>query len=424
MPDAEAGGCNGESPLSMRAIALHRGLTNQISGYIFYTQQGRGYRYGVYANDNRKNLAILNDLQLVTMDYSFVPRQPASNGLQIPAGSVINPTEAGSGPMTRHDDPRAQSLASCRDCGEIIQRSDLREHMEHHCPTRRYSCTHCGCLSTYKNITTTHYDQCAKYPLCCPHGCQTATILRYQMEEHLRDCPLQPVECSFRHAGCTAEVPRRELSKHSEENMEKHLALVCELTRDLALRVRRQEDTIRTLREEADQLRLAVPVVPFEFSLSDYRRLKSQYLLWTSQPFYTHHGGYKMCVGVYAGGHDPPHSRCNCVSVFCTLLRGEYDCKLEWPLRVRVTLQLLNWRGIRKVHCEQSGIFTFERCTRGGVRAGKGWPRFIPHSEVQHLDHNVDVLHFRVASVQILEHQRPDSPVFELLDLANYLPPS
>lgn len=365
----------------------------------------------------------MNDL--VTADHSFSTRQPASNGLQTPAaGSLITQTEAGSGPITRYDDPRAQSLAACRDCGEIIPPSDLREHMENHCPTRNYSCPYCGCLSTYKNITATHYDQCAKYPLRCPHGCQAAPILRYQMGDHLRDCPLQPVECSFGHAGCTDEVPRKDLSKHSEESTEKHLALMCELTRDLALRVRQQEDTIRTLREEVDQLRMAVPLVPFEFSLSGYRRLKSQHLLWTSPSFYTHHSGYKLCVSVYPGGHDPPHFRCNCVSVFCTLLRGEYDSKLQWPLRVRVTLQLLNCREVRKIHCEQSGVFTFERCTRGSMSAGKGWPRFTPHSEVQHLDCNVDVLHFRVANVQILQCKRPDSPVFELLDWANYLPPS
>ena len=355
-------------------------------------------------------------------------RRPACNGLDVrtPAGSIINSTEEVSGRKANHDceEPRSPAMECCRGCGKTIQCSALQEHLAHHCPTRDYSCSHCGCLSTFESITLTHYNQCAKYPLCCPNGCQTATILRYQMQDHLQECPLQPVACDFHHAGCTAEIPRKELSKHGEESTEKHLALMCKLTRDLALRVQQQEHTIHTLREEVEQLSTAVPVVPFEFSLTDYRQLKSQHLVWTSPPFYTHHGGYKLCVSVHAGGHDPPRSRCNCVSVFCTLLKGEYDCKLTWPLRVQVTLQLLNYRGIRKIHCEQSGIFTFERCTKGSMSAGKGWPKFIPHSEVQHLDHYVDMLHFCVARVQTLTYKRADSPVFELLDLENYLPTS
>ena len=59
-----------------------------------------------------------------------------------------------------------------------------------------------------------------------------------------------------------------------------------------------------------------------------------------SQPFYTSYCGYKMCGLVYLNGDGM--GKGTHLSLFFSLMRGEYDALLEWPFRQTVTLSLLD----------------------------------------------------------------------------------
>jgi len=59
-----------------------------------------------------------------------------------------------------------------------------------------------------------------------------------------------------------------------------------------------------------------------------------------SRPFYTKPGGYKMCLAVYLNGDGA--GKGSHLSVYFTVLQGEYDPLQEWPFRYKVSLMLLN----------------------------------------------------------------------------------
>ena len=72
-----------------------------------------------------------------------------------------------------------------------------------------------------------HYAVCPDYPLFCKNKCQPGEIKRSHMERHLATCPLEPVTCPVREAGCQETVRRRDLNEHLSSNHSQHLSLLC-----------------------------------------------------------------------------------------------------------------------------------------------------------------------------------------------------
>ena len=58
-----------------------------------------------------------------------------------------------------------------------------------------------------------------------------------------------------------------------------------------------------------------------------------------SPPFYSTHGGYKVCVRLYMNGHG--RERNSHLSFFFVLMKGDYDPILEWPFSHRVELKVM-----------------------------------------------------------------------------------
>ena len=129
------------------------------------------------------------------------------------------------------------------------------------------------------------------------------------------------------------------------------------------------------------------PVVPCEFTLTQFARHKSSNISWYSPPFYTHHAGYKLCLRIDANGDQ--QGRQSHVSMYVSLMKGEYDDHLRWPFRGEVVVQLLNWLE-NKNHIEERIRFTEQAgdqvChrVRAGTRAkvGRGRNQFIAHTEM------------------------------------------
>ena len=72
------------------------------------------------------------------------------------------------------------------------------------------------------------------------------------------------------------------------------------------------------------------------------KRKKLANEVWCSSPFYTHNGGYKFCLGVLPNGYNI--GKGSHLSVSATLMRGEHDCELEWPVEGDIIVELLNWK--------------------------------------------------------------------------------
>ena len=130
------------------------------------------------------------------------------------------------------------------------------------------------------------------------------------------------------------------------------------------------------------------------FKVANYRVLKSMNDAFTCTPFYTHSGGYYMCIDVFPNGRNSGEK--NCLSVYSRLLNGIYDASLSWPFRGTVTFTLLNQLE-DKHHYSQT--LNYE-ATNGSVW---GKPKFVSHAKLsnypvkntQYLKN--DMLYFRIA---------------------------
>ena len=121
--------------------------------------------------------------------------------------------------------------------------------------------------------------------------------------------------------------------------------------------------------------------------LTEFSECKRSIEVCNSPPFYTHPKGYKMCLQVKANGtFDIGTSNAfgTHVSVFATLMRGEHDQHLQWPLTGEVIIELLNWREDKGHHSMTLPITSdsgFVRVT--GLQEygrSRGWHKFISHS--------------------------------------------
>ncbi len=335
-------------------------------------------------------------------------------------------------------------------CGAIMNYNELEKHQKN-CHRRPYSCKFCGYKGVYEDMSAKHWKMCDKYPLACMNKCGEVDIERGSMEKHLREiCPLQKNNCEFEYAGCSQCLNNTDMSEHLANSLQLHLSLVskhclnlsrtfpAELrsqmeeemkvkdseNKQLQLKLKEYEDQINVLQSkvasivgemydiktDVTHLKTTVFVPPFEFILTDFRKHKQNQQQWLSPPFYTHFGGYKMCISVDASGSDEGEG--THVSVYSNLMKGEYDSHLKWPFTGCIEIELLNQRE-NSGHFQEKILYTYDaseiacRVIEGEVAAsGLGIPTFIKHTAlgynpkkgIEYLKN--DCLHFKVVGVQ------------------------
>ena len=241
-------------------------------------------------------------------------------------------------------------------------------------------------LCREKNLTAVkdnfHKRKALSLKVRCPHkaeGCEWQGELR-SLEQHVaQSCGLKVIQCDFSYAGCGAQLQRRLMSAHMKEGMEAHLSLLSLVVPTLQTIVQQQGDVMKQMRDQikqqgdqikqqgdqmesqikqqgdqikqqgdqikqqADQMenrikQLEKPFPPVDSIMDPFGQHKWSDYDWYSPPFYTHLGGYRMCLRVNANGVGT--GKGTHVSVYVYLMRGEFDDLLKWPFRGDVTIQL------------------------------------------------------------------------------------
>ena len=88
-----------------------------------------------------------------------------------------------------------------------------------------------------------------------------------------------------------------------------------------------------------------------EFTLNEFSKRKHLNNKFCSPSFYTCRRGYKMCIKVLANGSCS--GKGTHVSVYVTIMAGDYDDQLQWPFVGDIKLMLLNWREDKR-HLEKT----------------------------------------------------------------------
>ena len=263
-------------------------------------------------------------------------------------------------------------LYNCRD---ELQRRDIKNHQTDRCPKRPFNCEHChNYESTVDDVTNNHWPVCGSFPVPCPNECGS-TLQRQNKNSHVADeCPLTIINCDFHHVGCAVKLPRQDMPEHQKENLLIHISLLTtshakhqaqinkqqdDLAEQKAINIKqqaqinkqqddlaeqkainiKQQAQINKQHEEIQAFRMQV-VSPPVLAMTNYQYHKKNNVRWYSRPVYTHHQGYKICLGVDA--EKSIYSAYIFVKVYVFFMRGEFDDSLTWPFQGKISIQLLN----------------------------------------------------------------------------------
>lgn len=321
-------------------------------------------------------------------------------------------------------------------CSASIQRSTLEHHLQEACEKRMYTCLYCQVYrNTFDVVTDEHANVCPSFPVQCPNRCNLGTVDRCCLEQHLCLCPQQELDCPLHRAGCTVKVFRKDMDGHMKDNVHTHLALLSSLTLELKLDLEQKEDQLRQKDEtiahiehdlrkkderidrvESNLLRL-MPVPPVDMTLANFELLRANDCEWNSPSFYSHPGGYKMCLRVCPNGVHPCKGQL--LAMFFCIEKGEFDDELTWPCRGVVVIEMLNQEYDRTEHALGHVMkrlkFCLPRMYHRAIGTGYGPGRFFPISElsegkaggVKYTFLRFDRLHFRITSIELDKRNSP-----------------
>ena len=326
--------------------------------------------------------------------------------------------------LSNCDGCQFEDVKCTNQCGKVMQRQYMTNHIEIECSNRKSECQHCHVTGEYQFIEGQHKTVCPKLLVPCPNKCDIGLIFRKDLEVHRKECTLETIQCEYYDVGCKDMVTYKNQKKHTEEKMEEHLMMTkLELTNTKAqfADALKRIDTLETLMHLATDKAVARPtssatainsslnwcdklaamanmfksgyqVCPVIFKLSEFnsrKKSKDPYNFWYSESFYTNSTGYKVCVRIDVNGCR--EGKGTHLSICVHLMKGTNDDKLIWPLRGMFRIMLLNQINNTQhysqiiVYDENTPDSSANRVLGGErSRADKGWgmPSFISNKDV------------------------------------------
>ena len=310
-------------------------------------------------------------------------------------------------------------------CGTTVLRQCLSSHITTQCPCHQIDCQHCHLAGERQFIKGEHEEKCPKFPLPCPNQCDIDYITRDHIEEHMKICPLELVQCEYHAVGCQVKLVRKDQDSHNKEKMAEHLslttqklhlthqahtkdyaalaagckkalvnmdtkfqAMINDISSDAQKRIAMLESKLHhkveqmmldpkifwlnTINFKAARLSSGDQVSPVTVKLVGYAQKRRDKIDWYSEYFLTHHKGYKICVNIYAAGYLACDTH---LSVYLYVTKGPYDVQLRWPPRGRFEVTLLNQVNCNE-HYSGAGHFQFD----GQKRVSDGERQLIWYS--------------------------------------------
>ena len=223
-------------------------------------------------------------------------------------------------------------------CQKSIPRNKVSQHVMENCVERDYICQHCGFNATYQEVVSIHIPECKYVPLQCPNRCGV-TCEREDMEDHMKMCRLEEVECEFEKVGCNRKFKRENEGEHFHEHFPQHLTMTaakCVKIRDeLQQKIQDQEQKIENQEQKLkdqdkqikylnqklqEQLKVSIAENQEKLCLQEQKFMKLFMHLfkcseifrsfemknfntmsksfWKSPVMYTHVAGYKFFIGM------------------------------------------------------------------------------------------------------------------------------
>lgn len=119
-------------------------------------------------------------------------------------------------------------VVCAKECGEMVMRKNIDDHVEKDCLSREVRCGHCESKMKAVELQD-HSMECDMYPVNCSYDCDEM-VPRHLMADHVGrqgTCPNSPLVCDFKNNGCQFQGTRAELLQHIESNITIHLTLIA-----------------------------------------------------------------------------------------------------------------------------------------------------------------------------------------------------
>lgn len=311
-----------------------------------------------------------------------------------------------------------------RGCGQAVERGKVDAHLREACAERRYTCQYCSKEGTYQSIVYQHWPCCAYKPVRCPNLCgvtceqslleehaKTCSLSVVPCPYAWAGCPAQfPRKDDGDHLGANTQhhldlvmaacQQLREEQARDREQQERRLretlrgfeerlrALEGEKeniqrlhkqriqeyeekftmmkqrfdtvmrAKDHSLRDHTQRQVESAVAREIEAFRLTAGLLPYCFTLPRFQDLKGKNEIWYSPHMLTHPQGYTFLVSVRPNGFQQSKDRS--VGAWLRSVRGQYDQRLKWPVKVTITLQLLNQHADSD-HVSKTAVFELRR---------------------------------------------------------------
>ena len=238
------------------------------------------------------------------------------------------------------------------------------------------------------------------------------------MAEHLTVCTEELVSCKYASIACDEVIKRKDLQTHLWNKKDYHLEKSMDMVVQHSMLLSK---ILTTGRDKCDTSHLPVPCCrwlknsptcypcpPWVIKMEGFQEKMEKNEVWFSDPVYSHFGGYKMCLRVYANGCCEVKG--THVSVYIYLMRGDNDDNLKWPFKGTIKVSLLNQLEVGQHHTREPwspghdvAEGTCGRVTEGELAiSGWGFGSFIPQEDLGYSDKKIcqylkdDTLFFRV----------------------------
>ena len=331
----------------------------------------------------------------------------------------------------------------CRDEKGEVSRVERRRVETHRtcCPMRTVKCEYCS-VSVKACDMNGHLEVCEEFPIPCPNKCsEEFRVKRKDKSIHLsQECPLQETECPYSQYGCEVKVQRRNLEQHEKEEIHKHLKLTITILQGEVMNLQKENEELRSnefesqskvvkLEEKNEELRakivnlekkneefqlslqekkedmhkhlkltveeidhlkrfqsLLIPMISsgakgnLELKISGVKNRISQKECTYSDPFYV--GLYKFQGCIEWVRND------NYAGVFLSIMKGELDDILKWPIRYKYSMVIISQLD-DKHNYEKKGEITAKYLKKSlhcfnkpstKKNKGFGYHEFIPHA--------------------------------------------
>lgn len=237
------------------------------------------------------------------------------------------------------------------DCGAKFEHRFLNGHLKSDCPRRQVPCQYCE-DQVRLDMMEAHYDECRQFRIECTNNCGAKDIPREMLQNHLdTECPEAMAKCPFFEAGCPFESKRKDLKVHISENLELHVDMVVMALQTCsdALEI---HDAI--LERQSDRL------IDVENQASVLNKIHGYQMLWKidnyaqklqeaeegtsiaieSPIFWLSRDGYRIQMSACLNGDGKAAGEY--MSLYVSIVRGEYDALLKWPFSLPLTITLLD----------------------------------------------------------------------------------